>query len=398
MWILLKVFGFIAWLILVAGLVLWFSGNDWLTSLKINERAELFRGIGILLIAAGIAPIGLALAQIRTKSLQTQIVSREFVYSAQMLGGDGGVVVRSSGIEALRSLAITNDDRAAIVIRILASHVRSSSSDIIHKIVAKNSNEKRRDSEETQKEEEKILCLPVEECRKALDVYAKKRTMPADIESSYAALREIIGEKNKILRSMRIEQKPKKGIHTLDLSNSIFINSALSRTNLTRANLSQIHANSFAFEGTCFDFANLTGAYFNRCTMEECDFNETEFQETTMVDIVLDNVHFRKATFVGRCEFIKCSFKSAVFKSAKFSRQCIFDSECIFTEADFNGAIIYIDSFAMLQADSLRDADFSKATIYAQDERLAREKLSCAKTGKTSFSHAPTATIESNAE
>jgi len=92
--------------------------------------------------------------------------------------GEKDVVVRSSGIEALRELAVTNDDRAGAILRILASHVRSTSSKIFHEI-------------KKESEDFPLLCLPMETLRDHIDNSAKAgKSMPADVEASLTSIKQ----------------------------------------------------------------------------------------------------------------------------------------------------------------------------------------------------------------
>jgi len=314
-----------------------------------NMQGELWRA-GLFFASVGIAPLGLILAEDRTRSQKTQIVSTEFVHSAAMLG-EKDVVVRSSGIEALRELAIGNGDRAGVILRILASHVRSTSSRIFHEIIEGGKTYP-------------LLCLPMEKCQSGINATVRDgKSMPSDIEASLASIKEIINQKNSVFPSMIADCEGDRGRFTIDLSNSIFINSALSNTKLTKANLSQIHAAQFTFEYTSFKSANLSGAYFKACPVRGCSFDEAEFRETTMVDM---------------------KFKKASFRGALFEKGCVFEN-CAFSHADFRDAEIHMSCFDRLDPASFEGADFSNAKIYASDEGLAREKLSRARIGEAKF-------------
>ena len=105
--------------------------------------------------------------------------------------------------------------------------------------------------------------------------------MPPDVEAAITMIKEIInegeGEFEKIVKDCGL------GEYTIDLSNSILLNGALSRTSVKKANFSQSRIFGFDFRGTDFSDANLVAAHFENCSFVGCNFERAEMGEVRIV-------------------------------------------------------------------------------------------------------------------
>ena len=321
------------------------------------KEGESLRWIGFYIAGVGVAPLGLILASMRTGNLKEQLINGEFEHSLKMIEKKESVV-RSAGIEVLKELAINNNDRAPIILRILASYIRSRSADVLSRVAGAD---KGNEGEEAGQE---IWYVPTEQGRGKIDELSLNGTssMLPDYESSLVAMKKIIDRQKGVFSNMVLECVG-DGDYTLDLSNSIFINSALSKTDLTKTNLSQIHAVGFVFEGTTFKSANLVGAYFRKCDVKGCSFEEAEFSDTKIAEIDFQSVNFRMSTIGRDCEF----------------------KDCCFNNADFSGAKINIAAFEKCNASCFEGAKFDNAVITALSIEAAKRKLRLATTSSTRY-------------
>ena len=101
--------------------------------LAINDKPELLRGIGLFLLGAGIAPLGLFLAYNRTESLKLQTetekekaVTEAFAKSVELLGNEREAA-RQGGIYALGRLAGDNPTLHPMIMDIVSSYIRQES-------------------------------------------------------------------------------------------------------------------------------------------------------------------------------------------------------------------------------------------------------------------------------
>ena len=118
--------------------------------------------------------------------------------------------------------------------------------------------------------------------------------MLPDVEAAITMVKEVINEGKDEFE--KIVEKCELGEYTIDLSNSILLNGALSRTSVKKANFSQSKIFGFDFRNTDFSDANLVAAHFENCSFVGCNFEKAEMRE---VRIVMTPGYSDKAPFEG---------------------------------------------------------------------------------------------------
>ena len=257
----LALFG-LAWIAAVIVYVFGFSDGN-----TLRARGLFFAGVGI-------APLGLLLAYLRTNHQRKQLASEDYGRSVKMLGGPTASV-RQSGVYSLRNLVRGNNHLHKAILRVIASFARTQSMEIIRNGA---------------KDESVSTAVDINLIRKI----AGEKSMSPDVEAAITMIKEIInegeGEFEKIVKDCGL------GEYTIDLSNSILLNGALSRTSVKKANFSQSRIFGFDFRGTDFSGANLVAAHFEDCSFVGCNFERAEMGE---VRIVMTPGYSDKAPFEG---------------------------------------------------------------------------------------------------
>ena len=246
-------------------------------ALPFTSDGNTLRGIGFFFAGVGIAPLGLILAYLRTNHQRKQLASEDYGRSVKMLGSSA-VNVRQSGVYSLRNLVRGNDHLYKAILRVIASFARTQSMRIIRNGV---------------KGESVSAAMDIKRVRKIVE----EESMLPDVEAAITMIKEIInegeGEFEKIVKDCGL------GEYTIDLSNSILLNSALSRTSVKKANFSQSRIFGFDFRGTDFSGANLVAAHFEDCSFVECNFEKAEMREVRIVAPVSKENPFKDANFKG---------------------------------------------------------------------------------------------------
>ena len=228
----------------------------------IDDRDTL-RGIGLFFAGVGIAPLGLILAYFRTNHQRKELASEDYGRSVKMLGGRTANV-RQSGVYSLRNLVRGNDHLYKAILRVIASFARTQSMDFIRREVFA-------------KDESVSTAVDIEWIRKIAD----EKPMPPDAEAAITMIKEIINEgKGKF---EKIVKDCDLGEYTIDLSDSILLNGALSRTSVKKANFSQSRIFGFDFRHTDFSDANLVASHFENCSFVGCNFEKAEMGEVRIV-------------------------------------------------------------------------------------------------------------------
>ena len=216
----------------------------------------------------------------------------------------------------MRRLAIDHEDLSVDILRIIASYIRSSSARMYLEAL---DSQKKADSDPLYFSTR----LDKGEGKTFLEKISENSSMFPDFESSVAAIKDIIKQQRCTFEQV-VKQSEEDGEYSLDLSNSIFINGALGRTNLQKTNLSEIYAVNFVLEGTDFSRANMVGAYLKRCSIKQCIFDKVELTDVKMVDldfsfsgVSFEGANLEKVTF-GKCIFDKTNFKSAKVQGCAF--------------------------------------------------------------------------------
>ena len=222
------------------------------------------RGIGFFFAGVGIAPLGLILAYLRTNHLRKQLASEDYGRSVKMLGGPTASV-RQSGVYSLRNLVRENNHLYKAILRVIASFARTQSMEIIR-------------SEGLVKDESVSTEVDI---IKRIRKIAEEESMLPDVEAAITMIKEIINEGND--KFEEIVENCGLGEYTIDLSSSILLNSALSRTSVKKANFSQSKIFGFDFRGTDFSGANLVAAHFENCSFVGCNFENAEMREVRIV-------------------------------------------------------------------------------------------------------------------
>lgn len=207
--------------------------------LAINDKPELLRGIGLFLLGAGIAPLGLYLAYNRTDSLKLQAgtekekaVTEAFAKSVELLGNKREAA-RQGGIYALGRLATEHPSLHPMIMDIVASYIRQESRNRFFK-------------EKSEREKKKGSLIEKDELIDDL----RSEPMPMDIEAAIAVIRE---------RKIEHDKKLREGEDFLDLSNAYIFNANFSNTRLSRVN-------------------------FSDSVMVDCFFDETDLSESNFIE------------------------------------------------------------------------------------------------------------------
>ena len=246
----LALFG-LAWIAAVIVYVFGFSDGNTL------------RARGLFVAGVGIAPLGLLLAYLRTSHQRKELASEDYGRSVSMLG-NSSASVKQSGVYSLRNLVRGNNHLYKAILRVIASFARTQSMEIIR-------------SEILAKDESVSTVVDVERIRKI----AGEKSMPPDVEAAITMIKEIINEGESEFE--KIVKDCGLGEYTIDLSNSILLNGALSRTSVKKANFSQSKIFGFDFRGTDFSDANLVAAHFENCSFVGCNFERAEMGEVRIV-------------------------------------------------------------------------------------------------------------------
>ena len=261
----LALFG-LAWIAAVIVYVFGFSDGN-----TLRARGLFFAGVGI-------APLGLLLAYLRTNHQRKQLASEDYGRSVKMLGSSA-VNVRQSGVYSLRNLVRGNNHLYKAILRVIASFARTQSMEIIRNGVPAK--------DESVSTEVDII--------KRIRKIAEEESMLPDVEAAITMIKEIINEGND--KFEEIVENCGLGEYTIDLSSSILLNGALSRTSVKKANFSQSKIFGFDFRGTDFSGANLVAAHFEDCSFVECNFEKAEMREVRIVAPVSKENPFKDANF-----------------------------------------------------------------------------------------------------
>ena len=223
----------------------------------IKDEPELLRGIGLFLLGAGIAPLGLSLAYNRTESLKLQAktekekaVTEAFAKSVELLGNKREAA-RQGGIYALGRLAGDNPDLHPMIMDIVASYIRQESR---HRFFSEKKDREEREDKSIDKD-------------KLMDVL-RSEPMAMDIEAAIAVIRE---------RNMEHDKTPREGEDFLDLSNAYIFNADFSNTKLSRVNFSDsVMIDCF------FDETDLSISNFIESNVESSSFVASNLDGSTM--------------------------------------------------------------------------------------------------------------------
>ena len=220
----------------------------------IDSRPEFLRGIGLFLLGAGVAPLGLFLAHNRTESLKLQsetdkektltekekAVTEAFAKSVELLGHQRDTA-RQGGVYALGRLADNYPDLHPMIMDIVASYIRQESSRWFNA-----------------EREKRGVGKPVDELIKELHPTG----MPMDIEAAIAVIRK---------RKVDNDKKPVNKEYVLDLSNAYIFNANLSHTSLINVNFSDSVMAHCIFDETklCDSYCKATNFEGSSMTQEQ---------------------------------------------------------------------------------------------------------------------------------
>ena len=254
----------IAWFILVAAAISYGihwaigEGAEWLKNLS-GAGAAWLRGIGFILVGGAIAPVGIFLANQRTKNESARRITDAFTKAVELLGDDS-TAVRQGGIYALGRIAYDHPDEHPKIMDIVAAYIRDKSKQYIDK--------ERKERNETREA--------------AIERIAKKDPMPIDLEAAVAVIRE---------RLVKFD-RPRTGKrrYIFDLSNSFLFNADFSRTSLKGVNLSDCLLHDCVFEGTPLTGSNLASSNLAKSNFKEVDVKEAEFNAANISGVDLREV------------------------------------------------------------------------------------------------------------
>ena len=215
--------------------------------LAINDNPELLRGIGLFLLGAGIAPLGLYLAYNRTDSLKLQAetekekaVTEAFAKSVELLGNKREAA-RQGGIYALGRLATEHPSLHPMIMDIVASYIRQESRNRFF------NEENKRGTKEGDSIDKNVLINIL-----------RLEPMPMDIEAAIAVIRE---------RDVQLDKTPGEGEYLLDLSNAYIFTADFSNTKLSRVNFSDSVLINCVFDKTDLSESNFVASNLEGSSM-----------------------------------------------------------------------------------------------------------------------------------
>ena len=240
----------------------WFLGvalTAIIIALLSSGKWELLRGIGFFLLGAGVAPLGLLLANTRTDSLKLQAdtekekaITESFAKSVELLGNKRETA-RQGGIHALGRLAKDNDDLHPMIMNIVASYIRQESRTWFNK------RKKSKDEVNAKywEDEDLIEILKLE-------------PMPMDIEAAVAVIRE---------RNVDYDKESKGEEYTLDLTNAYIFNANFSNTTLRQVNFTDSKIINCNFDNTDLTGSNFYAADRSGTSLDDKQLNSAYFGE-----------------------------------------------------------------------------------------------------------------------
>ena len=234
------------------------------------------RDIGFFLAGAGIAPLGLWLANRRTENDAARRITDAFTKAVELLGHEN-VAVRLGGIYALGRLARETKSEHPKIMDIVAAYIRQGSKDYAKMLVAKAAGVEWDKKEGAKMLDDDLLAAPGD----LENVVAKIENMPIDLEAAIAVIRE---------RDVASDKKLGADGFLFDLSNSYMKNVDFSNTSLRRVNLSdcQIH-------GGIFTKTDLSGAIMVKSNFAGSDFAKACFRDAQMKGVILDDADLAQA-------------------------------------------------------------------------------------------------------
>ena len=268
----------IIWLVLIV-IPLIFSPE--LLDLKI--KPESLRGLGLYLLGAGIAPLGLYLTHSRTKSLRIQTdtekiknVTDAFAKSVELLGNKSAAA-RQGGIYALDKIVQDNPEKYHItVIKIMASYIRKESKEDYDKFRS--------------------------------NVRSNFYIMSADIEAAI----DVIRQRN-FHQKQEVEDKEKLNLKRytffLDISNTHLTYADFSGTDLSKTNFSDSYLSGCIFYNTDLLDSSFRSSIINRALFTKSILKKCEFK----------NANLRECDF-EECDFEGCELDGATFKNCNLSK------------------------------------------------------------------------------
>lgn len=263
-------------IVLVASVCIALACMDRMPILTGADYGQLLRAFAFLFAAFGVAPVGLILANSRTRMTQEQsqtaqdqsqtaqeqlqtdrqrLVADRFAKSIELLNSDKERV-RQGGIFALKNLAENeSQDMKAQALTIVAAYIRA----------------------EFDAEEEEPRSAPAVELAERRRMQRKKPRLSVDVEACIQVIRESkVGEEE-------MEKMAKQKGYRFDLSN----------VSIAQAD----------FYGTDFRYANLSDCKFADCRFDECQFDHANLIHTEFDgDCTFGGAVFTKDTEMERSD------------------------------------------------------------------------------------------------